>query len=535
MTFFYELKNHFKNDNLCDWFELHHSQYKKDKSSQFHMNLIKEKSEYVTKITDIFNFKYHHLVLRNQNNEQINYHMENNHRYIFLNSKLYSQKYQIYVSPHIIIHRDIFKEIFSEVIEEDLPKYVVFDILYNIISYNSDKTDILNNGNMIYYKCKISLAIDCLQYSDKIYGFFLAKEYRHKNKILSKKKTIGKFPIYDDYYSDIKEGINWLKRLHKKYKQWSIYPEPSVIELYPNMNNKESEWFSEKSKLANKIKEITMIWNISYEKRNSLILENNIKKWDNPILCNYYDLKNNLPSTIKKQMIHINNQSVVDISPRKIKDNQFLSYLNHTNKIILDIESVVYLDENESYFNKIENKEKPKICIIGVIHQVNNEPIFKDFTISYLNNIEEKRIINHWIQYLKKISKSDKIYIYHWGNAEKCYIEYMMDKYPDITFPSIELIDICFYFKQEPIIIRGCFGYGLKEIANKLYEYSKINTIWREDMNGLDAIYYLLEYSKKSEVDNIPIKRYPEIKKIVEYNKMDCLVLYEIIQFIQTL
>lgn len=535
MSFFYELKNHFKNDHLCDWFEMHSTRYKKDKTSQFHMSLKKEKSEYLKKITDIFNFKYPHLILKNQNNDQMNHHMENNHQYIFLNSNLYSSKYNLYVSPHIIIHRDIFKEIFNEVIEEDLPNYIVIDILYNIISYNSDKTDLLNNGNMIYYKCKIALAIDCLQYSEKDFGFFLAKEYRHKNETLVKKKTIGKFPIYKDYYNDIKEGIKWLKKLHKNYKEWSIYPQPSVLELYPNMNIKDSEWNLEKNKLANKIKEITLIWNISYEKRNSLILENNITQWNNPFLYNHYDLKNNLPSEIKKQMIHINNQSEIDIYPRKIKNSRFLSYLNHTNKIILDIESIVYLDENESYFEKIENKDKPKICIIGTIHQKDQNPIFKDFTISYLNNEEEKRIIIHWLQYLKNISIDDTIYIYHWGNAEKLYIKYMKEKYPDLLFPSIELIDLCFYCKQEPIIIRDCFGYGLKEIANKLYEYNKIKTIWEEDLSGLDAVYYLLEYSKKSEENNIPIKRYEEIKKIIEYNKIDCLVLYEIIQFLRIL
>ena len=111
----------------------------------------------------------------------------------------------------------------------------------------------------------------------------------------------------------------------------------------------------------------------------------------------------------------------------------------------------------------------------------------------------------------------------------------MKEKYPDLLFPSIELIDLCFYCKQEPIIIRDCFGYGLKEIANKLYEYNKIKTIWEEDLSGLDAVYYLLEYSKKSEENNIPIKRYEEIKKIIEYNKIDCLVLYEIIQFLMKL
>lgn len=534
MSFFCALKNHFKNDHLCDWLELHQNRYQKDKPSQFHINLMKEKKEYLKSITDIFCFKYSNYVLRNQDQNKIQYHIENNNKYIFLNSTLYSKKYQMYVRPDIIIHKDIFKEIFYEIDDTELPNYIILDVLYNIVSYNSDKSDLLNNGNMIYYKCKISLAIDCLkEYIDYKYGYFLAKEYRHKDIVLPKKKTIGKFPIYDEYYEDIHEGIQWLKRLKKNYKQWSLYPEPTVIELYPNMNCKESEWFSEKCKIATEIKEITMIWNISYEKRNQFILEKGITKWDNPILSSNFELKHHLPSEIKNKIIQINNQDIIDITPRNIKNSELLSYFNQKNQIVLDIESVVHLDENQSYFDQINNHDKPKICIIGMIHSKNNESIFKDFTISQLTNKEEGKIIQYWVNYIRNIFNNEKIYIYHWGNAEKIYINYMKNKYPEIKFPEIKLIDLCFYFKQIPIVIRGCFGYGLKEIANKLYELNKIKTIWDEDMNGLDAMYYLLHYSMKASAENIPLKRYSEIRKIIDYNKVDCQVVYEIVDFLK--
>ena len=535
MSYFYELKNHFKNDHLCDWFELYKNRYEKDKQSNFHINLTKEKEEYLKSITDIFCFKYTHYVIQDQSQENIQYHIENNHKYIFLNSTLYSKEHNMYVRPDIIIHKDIFKEIFNEVDDIDLPNYIILDVLYNIVSYNSDKSDLLNNGNMIYYKCKISFAIDCLkEYIDCKYGFFLAKEYRYKDTILPKKKTIGKFPIYDEYYEDIREGIKWLKRLKQKHNQWSLYPEPSVIELYPNMNCKESDWYSEKCKIATKIKEITMIWNISYEKRNQFILEKDIKKWDNPILSTNFELKNNLPAEIKHKIIHMNNQDMIDITPRNIKNSELLFYFNQPNQMVLDIESVIHLDENQSYFNQDKNNDKPKICIIGMIHSKNEESIFKDFTISHLTNKEEEKIIRYWLNYLRNVFNGDKIYIYHWGNAEKVYIDYIKNKYPEIIFPEMKLIDLCLYFKKIPIVIRGCFGYGLKEIAHRLYELNKIKTIWDEDINGLDAMYYLLHYSTLASKENIPLKRYSGIRKIIDYNKIDCQVVYEIVDFLNS-
>ena len=92
------------------------------------------------------------------------------------------------------------------------------------------------------------------------------------------------------------------------------------------------------------------------------------------------------------------------------------------------------------------------------------------------------------------VFKNEKIYMYHWGNAEKVYLKYMKHKYPDLQFPEIELIDLCVYFKKEPIVIQGCFGYGLKEIVKYLYNHKLIDHCWEDDLNGLDAMYLLLQF-----------------------------------------
>ena len=46
-------------------------------------------------------------------------------------------------------------------------------------------------------------------------------------------------------------------------------------------------------------------------------------------------------------------------------------------------------------------------------------------------------------------------------------------------------------------------------------------------------VYYLLHYSMKASEENIPLKRYSEIRKIVDYNKVDCQVVYEIVDFLK--
>ena len=195
MTFFFhQLKNFIQNDPLSDWYSLIHKKYKhfeEDNKSSFEEEIDEKKSKYKE---DFFIFlkerqQYHFEF--NLDHEQTNELITMKKIGIFINCSLYHKNYDILVKPDLIIHRDIFQEIFNQV-NEDLPEYIVIDILYKIIHFNTDKTDILNQGNIFYHKCKMFIASLCINKSLKK-GYLFAKEYRYKDKILPKKESIGTF------------------------------------------------------------------------------------------------------------------------------------------------------------------------------------------------------------------------------------------------------------------------------------------------------------------------------------------------------
>ena len=64
------------------------------------------------------------------------------------------------------------------------------------------------------------------------------------------------------------DSINWIKYLKNNHHKLTIIPTPNHINLYPNMNYNQP--IEMKSKLANQIKEITLVWNKSYEERCEL-------------------------------------------------------------------------------------------------------------------------------------------------------------------------------------------------------------------------------------------------------------------------
>ena len=179
------------------------------------------------------------------------------------------------------------------------------------------------------------------------------KDYKYNNELLNKQEHIG-LVIFDNIYREkIYYSLNWLNRLREN--QLQLYPMPSCIELYPNMNNKQSSWETEKKKLAKKVKEITLIWRISYEDRNYLI-NMGITSWDNPyLLNNLYELKDTNTRDIQERIIHINKHENLIIEPRQISKD-FKDILKPSKiEFILDIESIINLEDTGSYFDNNVN------------------------------------------------------------------------------------------------------------------------------------------------------------------------------------
>ena len=545
--FFYQFKNHICNDSLSDWFNVVHAKFscfEKDPVNSFQKELNEQKIAYklnflhqLKQLIDVSYFK------ENLSCEDTHNLIVDKKECIFWQCSLFYEKLNIEVKPDFIIHKNLLRQLFPQV-KFDLKRlqiYLTSDIVYKIITFNSEKNNLLNQGFMYYHKCKMyiaSQALDALMNTQIHTGYLFGKEYRHLNKILIKKETIGYFKLLDEYETSVINAINWLNKLYQNYDEWLIYPKPSVNELYPNMNLRTSNWYNEKKQLATFIQEITLVWNISYKKR-CILLEKGIAKWSDPILLGNiypYQVKENHREMIQDKMISINSQNELKISPRKIKQHEFIEIIkNQKNSIILDIESVLNLDEKESYFENelVKNIETPKVCIIGTI--INDEKVcFKDFTIRYLSNEEEKKIIEYWVSYLKKYFQGT-IRVYHWGNAEKVYLTYMKDKFPEINYPNFEMIDVLLYFKKEPITIQGCFGYGLKEIVKQLYNLKLIENQWTDSTDALDAMMKIMKTSEEAQLKNIPLKRFTEIKKIIYYNYMDCRVIIDILKMLETM
>jgi hypothetical protein len=225
----------------------------------------------------------------------------------------------------------------------------------------------------------------------------------------------------------------------------------------------------------------------------------------------------------------MNQQDGILLYPRKNISNNFKSILETSNRdIYFDVESFLSFSEKNELFTGIIKGSEPLLGILGYIHC----GVFYDITINNFKKEDEKKMVQQFASQLKKLSKNNTINIYHWGHAEYHYFQYIHKTYPKITFPKYQLINVLDYFRMEPIIVQGVFKFGLKSVGKALYKHGLIKTTWDENDNGLDAMIQFKELCQNHN-RRIPLKRYLEIKDIINYNRIDCQVLYEIVELLR--
>ena len=539
------LRNYINNDPICDYFEFqshlnNNLNFEKDVKNYFNKYINKISSDYIDNFIDNIIKKgeniYPTFIFNKFNNIDQTIDKIYNNTPLIINPLLMNDKYKLIVKCDIMIKKELFIEIFNDIknISFNTIKnndYLIINIVPEILTFKKGCREVCNTFNVFYNKCSLYAFNSALRkyIPRNNYYFIFGKEYKYDNKLLNKTNCIG-FIIFDDTYRNkVINGIRWLNKL--KNNNIILYPKPNCFELFPNMNHKQSSWENEKKKLAEQIKEITLIWRISYEDRNYLI-KLGIDTWDNPYLINnLYEFKDSTTKYIQEKIINMNKYDNLIIEPRKNISQKLKDILKIDQiEFILDIESVINLEEKSNYFNNNINNDLPTICIIGIIILKNNEYIsFKDYTIDNLTIDSEKKNIINWINF---ISKYDKIKVYHWGYAEKTYLNNIHKRFPEIILPKIILIDLLEYFRSEPIIIKDCFNFSLKTIGKNMYKHKLINTTWSDTDNGLDAMIKFKEICLNKD-KNIPLKRYTEITEIIEYNKMDCVILMEILQYLR--
>lgn len=449
--------------------------------------------------------------------------------------------------------------------------YVVIDIKFTTIELCSDGMRIRNNGSIPAYKCQLYIynhALGEIQGYEPTTSYILGRKYKYVNGqdffyINNCFDRVGhiKYDEWDaNYIEETESAINWIKKLRTDGVEWKLLPKPTVPELYPNMSTQnDSHWSDVKTEYANKIGEITLLWNCGVKHRE-IAHNNGIYSIRDP-LCTAKRLGINGPKQgpILNEIIRINKTTNFksDLDKIKIKINPDFENIwidPYKLRITVDFETIGSVFDDFSRLPSSDDSNR--LFMIGISYKLpHSNPIYKSFVATELSSDAEYQIIKQFYNYMKAITirfcgkKSAIPPLYHWGSIERTFFNRVCNDLQTIidldsverdnlidTSENIKWYDMSTAFKSNPIVINGCYKFGLKEISNRLYELNLIKTTWPKNgcLNGNTAMILAQRMYSNSKRSNTSIRDNQVLYDITEYNKCDCNVIHEIIDLLRS-
>jgi len=482
---------------------------------------------------------------------------------------LHDYENKVYGSPDLIIRSDFINKIMDEKCIVDVPDkeyegfiYKIIDIKFNTLKLRADGIHLLNTGRTKCNKGQIiiynNMLSKILKYNNR-YCYILGRGYTYykngssfkNNSCFSKLGHIDTIKIDEPYHEKIDNALSWITDVKKNHNSYILRP-PSRKELYPNMcNTYDMPYHNLKKQLASEIKEITLLWNVGVEHRENAH-EKGIFKYDDPLLStDILKTGSGKKTNVIGEMLSLLHSNKLMNKNKIENDYEFNIFKKCPLEFYIDFETINNIVDDFTELPKISIEVL--VFMIGLysvqIDEFGNE-ICQNFTFTAknLDRNSEKQIFKEMYETIAtlikesniNINSDDDINFYHWSHAEPSIFKNILDRYSEISLKNcdfyLNFCDICKIFQSEPILFKGIFDFSLKSISKFMMQNSMIDSEYNySDITcGLEAM--ILAYNAYKQLPNNSLITDNEIiKKIINYNKIDCILIYKIVTFLRTL
>jgi hypothetical protein len=413
--------------------------------------------------------------------------------------------------------------------------YVVIDVKYSTLPLRADGRLLLNSGSYPAYKAQTLIytqAIGNIQGYTSKYAYIMGRRWNYNSKdikhhnytCLNKLGVIDFEGIDKDYVNRTKEALTWVRNVNRYGHKWSVNP-PSRPELYPNMCVDSGIWNKEKEKIAKRIGEITSVWYCGVKNRE-IGLSNDISSW-NDLKCTSSSIGiHGTRAKIINDIIDINRKDGDKIRPQKILNNMY-DWKKKGNEVFVDFETLSDIFPDFSHLP--EQKSMGIIFMIGVGWEENKVWKYKSFICNHPTYTEEYRIMKEFNDFMC-VKRYPQMYFWH---AEKSFWSAAKNRQNSNNVRDLKLekwADLSKLFRTEPIVIKDCFNFGLKNIAKSMRNYQMISACIESECNsGMTAMVNAWKCYKNSKD---PVNS-DTMKDIELYNEFDVKVLYQIIEYLR--
>ena len=474
---------------------------------------------------------------------------------------LHDHKNKIYGTPDIIIRNDYLNKLIPGTIDENSfnsNTYSIIDIKFTSLDIAANGINLLNSGRAKANKGQIILynrmlhnilTEQNLNTNGCAYCYVLGRGYKMTSRSVTTKSNncFEKLGLIepngrDKEISEKLDGaINWLFHLKENVSEWSRKTDlfsnqlDLLNELRPNMcNTYDAPFHSLKTKIAEEQEEITLLANVSYKNRLTALEHDIYRLTDPELTIDILDLKegSNRTNLIEKMLLMNKEDNTDIIRPiphidKLSKNVKEFFRANAPIEFYIDFETVNIFDS----FDRLPNVGHTSYTVmIGLVVNCNSSVYYYNFTADEISDAAECKIFKQMLELVNSLCLENNVEpgtakFYHWSPIEQFIYKNIAKK---SDFISLNFCDALEFFRSEPFLIKGMYNFSLKTVSKSFIEHGLITNLetWSGSLlNGLDASIVLEQYYNKESNINI--------QDIIEYNKIDCMSILKIVEFIR--
>lgn len=495
---------------------------------------------------------------------------------ILINAVLHDPESKTYGIADLIVRSDYFRRLVSVSplthSEEHHPAplfkgrkyhYRVIDVKFHTLFLRSDGIHLLNSGSIPAFKgqlCIYNRIVAKVQGYDPGVSYVLGRRWKYSSKgndyfgsscfdrLGSINYTIG--GVDNIIVQRTQDAINWIRDMRENGEEWDPFVSPAPRkELHANMcNRNDHPWHDVKVAIAASTKEITTLW-MCGPKNREIAHSHGVIQWTDP-RCTPETLgvTGEKRSRVLAEILKINQGIDVPpntkILPEYVTNNLFGWKNERDIEFFVDFESGP--DICPDFANLPEGSSHSSIIMIGVGYLCPelDEWIYRDFTVDRNILREEKKICADFAAYITETARkysAHSIGLYHWSRAEpqmwlaaSLRHDALLDGFwTDIDQHWVDLLEV---FREEPIVIKGCFNFGLKDVVKAMHEHGLISTMWDKEnpcSDGAAAMVMAQRASEEAERRQVSMRELPLIQYMQKYNEIDCKVLAELLIYLR--
>lgn len=340
------------------------------------------------------------------------------------------------------------------------------------------------------------------------------------------------------------DAADWVRRVRREGRHWSVLPEPTVPELRPNAKSEHGLWKSAVRQIVDEGKDLTRLRSVSPSKRDGANARGLLCWTDPAVTPTAVGVTGATTGRQLQALLDVNRGNGPSVQPARVDTLRAEWHQPADVEFYVDFETVNDLDDDFSTIP--ERGGQALVFMIGCGHLEDEQWRFSCFTADDLTEGSEGAAIKAWTDHMdevtRRIGSSDAPRVFHWSSHEVSSLESAFNaaaaRHPTMPqrWSRLEWFDfLARVVKAEPVVVRGAHAFGLKTMANALAALGHIDISWdtgpTDGLGAMVGAWWCQQQVVAGEA--LRLADLELMREIENYNEIDCKAMMAIISYLR--